>query len=58
MTFFAEPEPDPQLVAEIEDFFGQYIDWDELALEINDDAPNAEASFNALLAFAPHLDQL
>jgi hypothetical protein len=58
MTSFATPEPGPQLVAEIEDFFDQHIDWDELALEITDDAPNADASFDALLAFAPHLGLL
>lgn len=58
MNAFAEPEYPPALVAEIEEFFAQYIDWDELVLELDIDAPSADEVFNALLAFAPHLDRI
>lgn len=58
MTSFATPEPDPQLVAEIEDHIDNNVDWDELLLEIDDDAPISDAQFAALFAFAPHLAHL
>lgn len=58
MTSFATPEPDPQLVAEIEDHIGDNVDWDELLLEIDADAPTFDAQLAVLLAFAPHLAQL
>jgi hypothetical protein len=55
MTAAATPEPDPQLIAEIDTFFHTGIDYDSIALEVMDQATDAEAAFAAMVSFAPAL---
>jgi hypothetical protein len=50
-----EPEPTPELVAEIDAFFLTSIDYDSIALEVMDQASDTEAAFAAMVSFAPAL---
>ncbi|MFG2532736.1 hypothetical protein [Streptomyces sp. NPDC048516] len=55
MTGFPDAGYPPQLVAEVNAFFAVGIDYDEIAIDLMDNAPNVEIAFTALLALAPHL---
>ncbi|MEW1754096.1 hypothetical protein [Streptomyces angustmyceticus] len=55
MTAAATPEPDPQLIAEIDTYFHTDVDYDAIALEVMDQATNPDAAFAAMVSFAPAL---
>ncbi|MFI0156205.1 hypothetical protein [Streptomyces lydicus] len=56
MTFTGTPEPDPQLVADIDSIFPPSFDWeDAFVLDVFADCEDIEATTRALLSFAPHL---